>query len=127
MNMPPTKHKLKMKPKRHVPSITCRTCDNFVPKYVETLGASEPAVSAVCGRCARCDGCNGTGDLKFVLDSGDVVCKECAKEAKPCDYCGHTGLSNDPVSICVGCNEVICALCEDTLRSDDRSCQCELV
>lgn len=102
---------------------TCRS----VRLYVTTLGASDPGVLAVCGRCTRCDGCNGTKDLKFVLDSGDVVCKECAAEAKPCNYCGHTGLLNDPVSICAGCKEVICALCEETLCPDDRSCDCHLV
>ena len=88
------------------------------------MGSREPGVATVCGRC---DGCNRRENLKFILDSEDVVCAECAKEVKPCAYCGHTGVSNDPVSICVGCDEIICLQCFDTVPPDERTCQCELV
>lgn len=123
--MPPTKHKLKMKPKRYVPPCFRCTPGPCNTSAVDTLGASEPGIATVCGPC---DGCGKKNvKLAFILDSGDVVCNECAREVKPCEYCGHTGVSNDPVSICVGCDEIICLECYATVPADERSCQCELV
>jgi hypothetical protein len=127
--MPPTKHKRKMKPKRYTPPNPCRTCKNteYIPLHLDTLGANEPGIASVCARCTKCDGCNGSTNLSFILDSGDVVCKACAEETNPCEYCGHTGISNDPVSICIECNEAICVACDALVPVDERSCQCELV
>lgn len=140
--MPPTKHKQKH-PKRYVelprkrkrspePS-QCDTCDaaTYTPCEVDTLGRRSHGIAIVCGSCFECDSCGSSANPpRFILDSEDIVCRACGvAEVSPCSYCGHTGIANDPTSICTGpdCKEVICAECEISVALADRICACEKV